>query len=276
MSLRTLARYGSSLYHRTLVPPASPAISILMYHRVSGDVDIELDLPYELFKHQLGWLKETKAVIDYPAAVEQLVSGRQLSGLQYVLTFDDAYADFYTNVMPVLRELQLPATLFVPTEFIDHPERTPLSRSVPGSERLTPMTWDQLREVVEDPLVTIGSHTHTHPELPTLSDAQIEDEMQRSAERFKKELGFVPKHFAYPRGKWNAHVAKVIQPFCQTATIVGQGLATVQNTERYAVPRIPVMRSDGWKWFTQRAQGYLYSEERAAGAVNHMKRRLKR
>lgn len=272
MSLRNLAKYGALLYHRTLSPPSTSAISILMYHRVTGDVNIELDLPFELFKRQLHWLKQSDSVIDYPSALDLLLSGRQMERLQYALTFDDAYADFYTHIMPLLRELQLPATLFVPTEFIDHPERTPLSRTVPGAERLTPMTWEQLREAAADPLVTIGAHTHTHPELPTLSDAQIEADMRHAAERFHQELGFVPEHFAYPRGRWNSRVIEAIQPHCKTATIVGGALATAKNTRPYTVPRVPVRRSDGWKWFMQRAQGRLVLEDQLIGMVKKAKR----
>lgn len=272
MSLRNLVRYGSCFYHRAFSTPKKSAFSILMYHRVTGDVNVELDIPFELFRRQMEWLKANGSVISYPDALEMLLSGKPPEKLHYVLTFDDAYEDFYTHVMPLLRELQLPATLFVPTEFIDHPDRNPLSRAVPGAERLTPMSWDQLREAAAEPLVTLGSHTHTHPELPSLTDTQIEEEMQRSAERFQQELGFVPEHFAYPRGRWDSRVIDTIQPYCTTATIVGGALASGKNARPYAIPRVPVRRSDGWKWFVQRAQGRLALEDQLIGWVKKAKR----
>jgi peptidoglycan/xylan/chitin deacetylase (PgdA/CDA1 family) len=47
-----------------------------------------------------------------------------------VVTFDDAYASIYRYAYPVLRELHLPATVFVPTDFV---------------QTGTPMWWDRLR-----------------------------------------------------------------------------------------------------------------------------------
>jgi peptidoglycan/xylan/chitin deacetylase (PgdA/CDA1 family) len=40
-----------------------------------------------------------------------------------MVTFDDAYCDFEKYAWPILKQYQIPATLFVPTAFPDHPER---------------------------------------------------------------------------------------------------------------------------------------------------------
>lgn len=271
-SLREVFRHFAIFYHKFFFRPDSSAISILMYHRVTGDVDVELDIPFDLFRRQLEWLKLNGSVISYSDAVDMMLAGKPPEKLHYVLTFDDAYEDFYTHVMPLLRELKLPATLFVPTDFIDHPENVPISRSMPGAERLAPMSWDQLRDAAAEPLVTLGSHTHTHPELPSLTDTEIEVELERAAERFQQELGFVPEHFAYPRGRWDSRVVDVIQPFCATATIVGGALASGKNFQPYLIPRVPVRRSDGWKWFAQRAQGRLAVEDQLIGWIKKSKR----
>jgi len=49
--------------------------------------------------------------------------GRPLPPRAVLITFDDAYLDFAEHAWPVLRRLSLPATLFVPTAYPDHPER---------------------------------------------------------------------------------------------------------------------------------------------------------
>jgi peptidoglycan/xylan/chitin deacetylase (PgdA/CDA1 family) len=40
-----------------------------------------------------------------------------------LLTFDDAYRDFARTAWPLLRERSIPAALFVPTAYPDHPDR---------------------------------------------------------------------------------------------------------------------------------------------------------
>ena len=66
-------------------------------------------------------------------------------------------------------------------------------------ERLV-MTWDELRTMAADPLVTIGAHTKGHFAISKLSEARAIDEMVGSAERIERELGARPVHFAYPYG----------------------------------------------------------------------------
>lgn len=274
MNLRNLIKYGALAHHRLFGHTPDNAVSILMYHRVTGDVPIELDLPFDIFEQQMAWLADQGAVMPYAEAVDSLLQGHALPGLRYALTFDDAYADFYTHAWPVLRKYQLPATLFVPTGFIDVPSCPPLSRDVPHADRLQPMTWEQLREVVADPLMTLGTHTHNHPELSSLTSNEIAQEMETAASRFTAELGFAPKHFAYPRGRWNARAEHGVRPYCATAAIVGGVLARPENVGRYTVPRVPVRRGDGWNFFRARATGALVGEERLIAFAKGLRRAM--
>lgn len=263
--MRDLLKAASVLYgHLFLPPPPTEAISILMYHRVVGDLNMELDLPLGVFSRQMAWLAKSGAVISYDDAIQALTEGVLEAKLKYVLTFDDAYEDFYTLAWPVLKKYGLPATLFVPTRFIDEPDQIPLAeRWIPkAGNKMKPMTWDQLREVAADPLITIGLHTHSHPNLLKLSDEDIAKEITLSSDRLSAELGFSPVHFAYPMGFYDARVQRVAQDHCQTATIIGGDLATPANTSRYEVPRVPIRRSDGWFWFKQRISGQLLGEEK--------------
>ena len=62
------------------------------------------------------------------------------------------------------------------------------------------MTWDEIRTLASDPLVTIGAHTIAHYALAKLPEARARDEMQRGADRIKTELGVWPEHLSYPYG----------------------------------------------------------------------------
>lgn len=67
-----------------------------------------------------------------------------------------------------------------------------------GTELL--MSWDEIRDLIEDPLVTIGAHTRTHRALAKLPESQARAEMIESIARIEKELGRPCRNFAYPYG----------------------------------------------------------------------------
>jgi peptidoglycan/xylan/chitin deacetylase (PgdA/CDA1 family) len=62
------------------------------------------------------------------------------------------------------------------------------------------MTWDELRSLTADPLVTIGAHTKGHFAVAKLSEQKALDEMAGSAVRIEQELGTRPIHFSFPYG----------------------------------------------------------------------------
>jgi peptidoglycan/xylan/chitin deacetylase (PgdA/CDA1 family) len=62
------------------------------------------------------------------------------------------------------------------------------------------MDWNELGELAEDPLVTIGAHTVNHVMLAKASDGQARSELKMSRAVIEAALGTAPAHFAYPYG----------------------------------------------------------------------------
>lgn len=62
------------------------------------------------------------------------------------------------------------------------------------------LSWDQLRVLARDPLVTIGVHTITHATLPQLPGDQAALEMSSAREELEAKLGVPVRHIAYPAG----------------------------------------------------------------------------
>lgn len=62
------------------------------------------------------------------------------------------------------------------------------------------MGWHELANLAADPLVAIGAHTVSHPNLRSISTAEARREMEESAAHIERALGFRPAHFAYPFG----------------------------------------------------------------------------
>jgi len=63
------------------------------------------------------------------------------------------------------------------------------------------MSWEELRGLASDPLVSIGGHTHDHFALARLTADQARADILRGVDRLESELGTRPRHFAYPYGK---------------------------------------------------------------------------
>ena len=89
----------------------------------------------------------------------------------FVVTFDDGYENTYHYAWPVLKEFGIPATVFVATAYLDQVEPFPFDDwSAAGAEDVPRVCWqplstDQCREMIEDGLVEVGSHTHTHADF---------------------------------------------------------------------------------------------------------------
>ena len=66
------------------------------------------------------------------------------------------------------------------------------------------LTWDELRQLAADPLVTIGAHTAAHHSLNRLTEAEIEIEVETAHRELAAQLGREVRHFAYPFGGPNA------------------------------------------------------------------------
>lgn len=62
------------------------------------------------------------------------------------------------------------------------------------------MTWDEIRELAADPLVTIGGHTVGHYALAKLPEERARWELEEGANRLEAELGKRPRHVSYPYG----------------------------------------------------------------------------
>jgi peptidoglycan/xylan/chitin deacetylase (PgdA/CDA1 family) len=62
------------------------------------------------------------------------------------------------------------------------------------------MTWEQIREMARDPLVTIAAHTDQHLPLSRCPEGEVIEEISRSREQIEQAIGRPVEHFAYPYG----------------------------------------------------------------------------
>lgn len=72
------------------------------------------------------------------------------------------------------------------------------------------MSWDEVRALVLDPLVEIGSHTLSHPVMSRLDLAKARAELAGSKNMIEEKIGRPVSTFAYPYGPRSSYSEQVI------------------------------------------------------------------
>jgi peptidoglycan/xylan/chitin deacetylase (PgdA/CDA1 family) len=251
---------------RALLGRETPGVSFLIYHSVGGGTNLELDTPFAVFEKQARHLLARGSVVPYEDAVARLEQGSGVQRDLQVLTFDDGYESTARLAFPLLRDLGLALTVFVSTGLVDG-DRTALA-SWPHRQRLPMMTWEDLGRMLESGLVTLGAHTHAHTDLDRLDASRTAEELDRSGDLFRRRLGIVPRHFAYPRARWGQAAEQAVRARYATAVVGGGRQAVPLGFDPWRIPRVPVRRSDGWRFFRAKVAGYLVDEERVYAALH--------
>ncbi len=176
-------------------------VPVIMYHDIIAEKQVFFDVTPQEFESALQLIQTNGLTpISLDQLVEHLKTGIPLPKKPIVLTFDDGYQGHYKFVYPLLKKYGYPAA------FAIYPAK------VGTTKGRSSVTWDQLREMVADPLVTIASHSVTHPlDLRALSDEQLKQELVESKSALEKELSRPIKYFIYPSGKNDDRVQQGIQ-----------------------------------------------------------------
>lgn len=122
-----------------------------------------------------------------------------------VLSFDDGYETFYQYVYPILKDMAIPATLFIPTDFIGKTNQWDYTGSVFPSKHLS---REQIIELSKNS-ITIGSHGMAHQCLTQLSNRFLKIELSRSKEILEDIIERKISFISYPFGRFNTEVESV-------------------------------------------------------------------
>jgi peptidoglycan/xylan/chitin deacetylase (PgdA/CDA1 family) len=215
---------------------------ILLYHRVGGPAADGGNSPAVLAGH-FRYLSD-HAVVKLPG--EPLEPGR----LNVCLTFDDAYADFYYHVFPLLQKFSFPAILAVPTRFIL--EDTALSRAsrldvmqsdamrADVCEAKAPFcTWAELRQMTASGLVQAASHSHNHWDMRQPA-TDVEYEAVHSQGLITKHLGCAASAFVYPYGRVNGGVRRAVRQHYEFDLRIGSAINWSWKPRGQPLCRLPV------------------------------------
>jgi len=188
-----------------VIPTGATTIQlpILMYHyirtppsQVADLLGYRLSVSPQSFQAQMSWL----AMAGYhPVTLDDVRSyfaGKTpLPAKPVIITFDDGYADLYTNAYPILLSHGFKAVAYVVTNFVG--QRGYLTKA-----EILEMDHNRIE---------IASHTVNHPNLARSSYGSVVYELVASKRWLEALLGHPVLDFAYPSGQFNLQVIDALQ-----------------------------------------------------------------
>ena len=188
---------------KNLKPQKSFRVPILLYHYVEyvkdeGDtIRKSLNITPDTFDAEIKTLKDAGyefiTIRDLADALDDKITFAPKS---VILTFDDGYRDFYTDVFPILKKYQVKAVAFVVPNFLGSPNNLD--------------TW-MLSEIAKSGLVEIGAHTMNHSYLTGLPLKRVKYEVMESKKYLEDRLGIKVSSFAYPYGAFDNTIIDVVK-----------------------------------------------------------------
>lgn len=187
-------------------------IKVLMYHRVLKKEPIKESrwhyVTVSVFKKQLAMIERFGytpiTFYDYQLYLEDKLT---LPAKPIIITFDDGYVDTYKNALPILKEMDMKAVIFVM-----------------GNRELKRARWDEVCKEDECPLMSddqvrsahamgieIGSHSLNHEKLSTLKLHEAEQSIRDSKAILESILEQPVYTFSYPYGDKNRTIEKLVE-----------------------------------------------------------------
>lgn len=221
-------------------PFVGKEIVVLNYHSVSADGWIYSVNP-EIFEKQMKYLAENCHVVDLSEIIDYIKGKKDLPTRTVALTFDDGYADFLANALPILKKYNLPATLF-------------MIGSLNGGVDLgggSTLSAGNLKTIVESG-INIGSHGLTHRSLDKLAIGEMEYELVESKRKLEEIVSKKIRYMAYPKGKFSETVINAAQTIgYEAAFSIKQGLIK-KGCNLLSIKRVVVDRNQNMLIFKTR------------------------
>ncbi|MFT5524890.1 MAG: peptidoglycan/xylan/chitin deacetylase (PgdA/CDA1 family) [Pirellulaceae bacterium] len=190
-------------------PLRKEAFGIITYHRTAATAANDtglLNVGPSTFRQQMsGLLKLGYEPWTLRKVVEHQNAGAEIPRNVFVVVFDDGYENNYLYAFPILQELQIPATIFMATAYLDSDQPFPFDDwTAKNYESVSPESWrplatKQCEAMLASGLVDIGSHTHTHRDF-RMAPSEFAADLKTSQETLRAKFGFSDATFSFPYG----------------------------------------------------------------------------
>lgn len=212
-----------------------PAIGeVWQLHRVTEEVSEDAsERTYEITPRRLNALIELYQQMGYRfisvSQLQEMIEKGVYDKKFIVVTLDDGYEDNYVTAYPIFKKYNVPFCIFVTKEYV-HKGRKPYEC----------LSEQQVAELDNDPLCTIGIHTSSHLRLNHLKQKEQEREIQDCKQWLEKLLKKPITYFAYPYGAYNtATICAAEKSGIEIAFAAWGGpIRRAQKVDKFQVPRV--------------------------------------
>lgn len=236
------------------------------------------DPPKKLFENTVKWLIKNNYKIISLKELNIILDEKLKAGKHAVITFDDGWQN-NLKLINTVEKYNVPIAIFIPTEavisgnywfeFARQKDQNAFSgiknigefKNLAASElknkidtlkrhyrlRRSCMTLQELKRISEIDLITIGSHTVTHPILQQCPIEMQELELRQSKETLAKWIGKEIKYLAFPNGDYDEHTIRIAKDcnykLCFT---IKPGKINVEDADRFRINRCCIDDNDGF------------------------------
>ncbi len=205
-------------------------IPILMYHSISdSDPNNSLLVPVKQFESEVKWLKDNGFT---PMLLDDVVKAYDTGYLPkkpVAITFDDGYADNYSDAYRILKENNMKGTFFIITNNTDKDSYY--------------MNSSMLKEMNESGM-GIENHTSRHVEFTNISREDKIAIIEEGRKDLKEKVGVDSKFICYPVGKYDEETIEVEKELGIQAAVTTEYGISDANDGLYSLKRVRIFPMD--------------------------------
>ncbi|MDA0204246.1 MAG: polysaccharide deacetylase family protein [Acidobacteria bacterium] len=212
--------------------------AILTYHSIDDSGSIVSTTTETLRLHLASLVAQGVEVV----APGEVAEARSPSAV--ALTFDDGFANFYTDAFPALSLNGLTATVLIVAGRCG--QSGDWARQPPALKTRELLTWSKIQEL-QAAGIEFGAHSMTHPSLPDLPIDKAASEILDSKRAIEDRTGAAVECFAYPYGEYTQPIADVVAENFRIGLSTEMGFVT-RGSSFEALERIDAyyLRSAFW------------------------------
>ena len=206
----------------------SEQINCFVYHRFGDNRYPSTNISMADFRQHLEFLKENNFKVFTLGEALSLSDKNKLPEKTVVLTVDDGYQSFLENGIPLLREFDYSATLFINTNQF-------------GSGDF--LSVKQIKQL-HDEGIEIGNHSHSHAHFVNLAPEErldsFRNDLLKSQKIFAEKLGIQPQLYAYPYGEYTPEMQEVLKEFGYKGAAAQKSGVIASFSNKFTLPRFPM------------------------------------
>jgi peptidoglycan/xylan/chitin deacetylase (PgdA/CDA1 family) len=217
----------------------SNKLRVLMYHKVQHNRRDFLTVDVLQLREQLNFVKQNYNVIRLSELIAHIREGAALPENALLITFDDGYRNNFDLAYPVFKELGMPFTIFLVSDFIG-------KKHLFDGDLQEFLTTEQLLGMQD--LAEFGLHSTAHQDIMNLPENLWHSEIRKCIQTIEKQEVMTQKAWAYTYGNFprdnEAMIEKLNKALTENGVVcafrIGNRINKIPLTNPYLLQRIDI------------------------------------